>query len=799
MRRLLSLLLLVSSIAWADTTANLITNQPGIAGTGVWTGIGGYSQLNGTPPGQLWGCCTSYSGSAPFLDTSGSSNGQSGKIHWSYGQTTVAQVIAINQALAGVNAGVQINGYNWGYEVRNMNGGLGGQPAYNDVLTATTFMTNSGGTRILSDTRTYTGPSEWNWYGGTKSLATPLEIANAGTLGVEFTGSDAGSWNGYYGPQVRNVSLQLNYTAAPVDPCVANPQSNPSCPGYKTYYNMSDDGYAIVNLPFIFPFYGQLFTTSVMYTNGVVGFLDPNPGGFCCSGTDLNGQVLSPNSPWRYAIYALNTDLIPGANSTFYTEQTDAGTGIKYTWNRVNEIGTNNENTFSVNIKDSGYIGINYSQINLSANATPLIGIAGDISQGQYYQKHFGPAATMTATAGTAYTFSGTETTDVCAQNPLFSPNCPGYAQAYFNQQCSINALYDSTCPGYAVAYHAQQCSINSLYAVTCPGYAQAYYSQQCSLNPFYDSGCTGYTAAVEQCSANPLSHTYCPAYQTASAECSVNQLLYTYCPSYQTTLAACSTNSQSNTLCPNYSTTSTSSTATASTSEPAIDIKSNGTINTTVALVSDSTVNSVLTTKSDAADPTAVVKTTGGSDNRDIQPQQPTPAAAPTQQQTQAAQAEQKQTAAAVEAVVNTVEKRETASADTKKDTKETSGDSKEKTSSSDAKSDKKSDTNSQAQRREAVKKAATEKARELANDISRAATIEAQTASQAVVLGLMNYTPGFDSYNNAIVPDINARAMARQYNKDNVDNRSLLRQLNGASDRMHQDMIDQQYQLRR
>ena len=81
----------------------------------------------------------------------------------------------------------------------------------------------------------------------------------------------------------------------------------------------------------------------------------------------------------------------------------------------------------------------------------------------------------------------------------------------------------------------------------------------------------------------------------------------------------------------------------------------------------------------------------------------------------------------------------------------------------------------------------------------MSRAATLEAQTASQATVLGLMNYTPGFDSYNNAIVPDVNARAMAKQYNKDNVDNRNVLRRLNGASDRLHQEMVDQQYQLRR
>ena len=57
--------MMVGSV-YADTTPNLISNQPGTSGYGVWLGIGGYSQLNGQHPTTLWGCCTSYSGAAPF-------------------------------------------------------------------------------------------------------------------------------------------------------------------------------------------------------------------------------------------------------------------------------------------------------------------------------------------------------------------------------------------------------------------------------------------------------------------------------------------------------------------------------------------------------------------------------------------------------------------------------------------------------------------------------------------------------------------------------------------------------------
>ena len=46
------------------------------------------------------------------------------------------------------------------------------------------------------------------------------------------------------------------------------------------------------------------------------------------------------------------------------------------------------------------------------------------------------------------------------------------------------------------------------------------------------------------------------------------------------------------------------------------------------------------------------------------------------------------------------------------------------------------------------------------------------------------------------ARIMDINAQQMARLYNRPNVDNRAALRGLTGASDRLHSDMVDQQYQ---
>jgi hypothetical protein len=80
--------------------------------------------------------------------------------------------------------------------------------------------------------------------------------------------------------------------------------------------------------------------------------------------------------------------------------------------------------------------------------------------------------AGFSRTENVSYTTQATG--DMCLVDPLFSPTCAGYAQAFLTQQCGLNALYDPSCAGYT----------------------QAYYNQQCSLNPLYDRGCSGYNEA---------------------------------------------------------------------------------------------------------------------------------------------------------------------------------------------------------------------------------------------------------------------------------------------------------------
>ena len=162
--------------------------------------------------------------------------------------------------------------------------------------------------------------------------------------------------------------------------------------------------------------------------------------------------------------------------------------------------------------------------------------ISAQGSDSANWQGHYGPEFNVQDSS-----FSVIFSANPCYQNPLYDPQCQGYANALFNQQCTQNPLYDPTCPGYAAAYLTQQCSANPLYDPACPGYANAYYNQQCQLNPLYDQNCPGYAAAnlAQQCDYDPLYDVQCPNYQQAYLEqqCQLDPLYDVQCADYQTAI----------------------------------------------------------------------------------------------------------------------------------------------------------------------------------------------------------------------------------------------------------------------
>jgi hypothetical protein len=220
-----------------------------------------------------------------------------------------------------------------------------------------------------------------------------------------------------------------------------------------------------------------------MFSNGVVGFLNPT-NSWCCTGFDLRNNN---GTPFSFAIMPLQTDLL-NYSGRFLTEGTPQYQ--RYVWENISEYGApQNLNTFGVEIRPSGYIGMHYEQVNISPWRPVTIGRTGDV--GEFHQYYHGAGFTQGS-----FNHITESTGNACLTNPLHNSSCAGYQEAYLAQQCGISQLYSAQCPNYEQAYLEQQCSLNALYSTSCQGYEQAYFNQQCSINALFNRECEGYAEA---------------------------------------------------------------------------------------------------------------------------------------------------------------------------------------------------------------------------------------------------------------------------------------------------------------
>ena len=78
-----------------------------------------------------------------------------------------------------------------------------------------------------------------------------------------------------------------------------------------------------VPLDFTFPFYGQNFTTSFMFSNGVVMFVPPNTNsayGLCCDAPDVEGILNGTNNSNYNYILNRNMNALNFTISPFLTD-----------------------------------------------------------------------------------------------------------------------------------------------------------------------------------------------------------------------------------------------------------------------------------------------------------------------------------------------------------------------------------------------------------------------------------------------------------------------------------------------
>lgn len=857
MKRVLLGLLLAWGLAQADTTSNLLN--------GSWSGAANYS---GTGAGTSGGNVPGY-------------NSTNNTIYFGYTQATVAQTIAINNALQG--SGVRVGGVQYGFTYMN-DPGAGGN------LSTTVNVTSNTGALLHSYPHTLPYPSNgWVAFNQTQTFTNPYALTNMGNVSMQITGKDNRFWAGYYGPQVRDPYLQLNYT---VDPCVGNPRHSPSCPGFNDA-NMwyTGDVTSVYGLSFAINQALGFGNTGVRVHSVNWGY-DYSIGGRWCDGWNLFGICFS----WADSSVTGSLDVRNSSNQSIVTDsQTTSGENISGSFRREVKLGD-----VSRDIATLGTASINISTVGV-ASATPFVGF------------YFTPDICNTNPLVNAQCpgYAAAYFTQQCNANPLYDAQCPGYAAAYFTQQCNANQLYSPACPGYAAAYLSFQCSQNPLYAPQCPGYEQAYLDQQCSINPLYSTQCAGYTqastqcsinplyasycpgyqtastncsinslyasycpgytaaqttcslnplsntlcgnyqtataqcnnnqlsysycpnytatlqycstdplsnpmcptyqASLTQCNANPLSNSYCPGYQTAVASCSANslnhtycpgyqialnncstnplsntlcsgyqtatqvcsnnQLTYTYCPSYKTALASCATNTQSNSLCPGYSSQQPSSQPSgsiqqASTSSPTPSISSDGTVSTTVSKTGDSNVDKAIAAPSPATNSAAA-------------PAAPVQLNTPQPQAPAAAMAERRQEPAAQQT------------------TMAPQGGQQDQQSKDQPKTARQE---MQERRVQAARTSAAQAGKEAADKVGNANSLEAQKQVQGIIIQAMGFTPGFDAYNRAFIPDsVGYKPFTVYNNQANVDNRRLGNGLYGPSDRLHKELVDSQYQLQK
>ena len=274
-----------------------------------------------------------------------------------------------------------------------------------------------------------------------------------------------------------------------------------------------DDATYHVSLGHTFPYYGGVFTDAWMSTNGFILLYDPvkqfgNPdtwNSMCCSGLDLANTDFG--NQFSFMIAPLWTDLIDktqGADSGYFYK-TNEGVS-SFLWYNVNEFYNDNKNTFQVNLWPDGSFDFLYDEVDITQHNT-FIGFTGNIDYGEVNQLGYYQGSvtefdidfhSQTVNGGRAWygNDGGYKASPDCS-NSLNDPNCPGYEEAYYEQQCSYDALYDFGCQGYEQAYLDLQCSYDELYNSMCPGYDNAILVQNLSgqdfvfgddISDFYDT-----------------------------------------------------------------------------------------------------------------------------------------------------------------------------------------------------------------------------------------------------------------------------------------------------------------------
>ena len=330
---------------------------------------------------------------------------QGGVINFSYGTTDLNQVININRALAAGGTGVQLSGFNFGFSAKNGNGWDGGQQ---DYLAAYVKLYGSGGNEIANYDYSSATNRLYNWtnFNFSETFATPYVASSLSTAQVGFVGRDNNFWAGNYGPEIINVSFNLKYK---VDPCATNPAYSSTCAGFNNVLNTnnlldSTKGGSSLN---------QAFAVNTALQNAGVGATvhgfnygfnwRVGQGFFGCTAWNQDGSCSWTMNTPAYASASVSLTDNNSKPSLLYSKN--------YSFSGEGTSGSVSDKFLLPSSMNQSMLGM--GRITGSASGT------GSSIEGAW--------ATMIYTA------------DPCVANPLHSSNCKGYAFAMAKQLSASN------------------------------------------------------------------------------------------------------------------------------------------------------------------------------------------------------------------------------------------------------------------------------------------------------------------------------------------------------------------------
>ena len=317
-----------------------------------------------------------------------------GVINFSYGMTDLNQVVNINTALAAGGTGVQLSGFNFSFMAKNGNGWDDGRQ---DYLAAYVKLYGEGGNQIANYDYSSATNQKYNWtnFNFNETFATPYVASTLSTARVGFVGRDNNFWAGNYGPEVYNVNFRLNYK---VDPCATNPAYSSTCAGFNNVLNTNN----LLNSSLGGASLNQAFAVNTALQNAGVGAM-------------VHGFNYGFN--WRvgtgfFGCTAWNQD-----GSCSWTMNTPA-----YANATVSLTNKNNQTIHQQNYSFSGE--------NTSGSVSNKFLLPTSLNQSM-----LGMGKITGSTSGTGSSIEGAwatliYTADPCTNNPLYSPDCKGYAAA---------------------------------------------------------------------------------------------------------------------------------------------------------------------------------------------------------------------------------------------------------------------------------------------------------------------------------------------------------------------------------